>query len=108
MICGPLAHAEDDHRALGAVGALDLDVLEEAHRVDGADVGVDRVPVERLARARLDVDADRFLVDARIALDADGGDPIARRRRGGSAPPRGRAAAGAAIATMPASSDRPR
>ena len=46
-----------------------LHVVEEAHFVDGADVGVHRFGVERGAGQHLGLDADRFFLDPVVAAD---------------------------------------
>jgi len=79
----PLADAEDQHHPFRTGAALHLDVFEEPHRVDGAHVGIDRCGVVARAGTALDVDADRLVVDARVALDQhlrDGRGTRERRR----------------------------
>src|SRR5262245_15588346 len=50
------------------------DLVEDAHRVDRADVAVDRRLVERLPRLRPEVHADRVLLHADVPRDADARD----------------------------------
>src|SRR5438067_6399433 len=72
---GTLLHPEDDlDPVLGEARHVRVHLVEEAHRVDGADVPVDGVLVEGLARLRAQVDPDGVLLDAQVAGDADARD----------------------------------
>ena len=75
------------YQYVAAVDVFDpgLDVLEEAHLVDGLDVLIDRVLIERLAYVLRDVNLDCVGFDALIALNPDRRDHRrgALRERGG-------------------------
>src|SRR5205807_1791301 len=74
---GALLHPEDDlDPVLGEARHVGVHLVEEAHRVDGADVAIDGFLVEGLARLGAQVDPDGVLLDAQVA-----GDPDARDRR---------------------------
>ncbi len=80
----PLLHAEGhvDVVALGR-GHVGVDLVEEAHAVDRADVAVERVLVERRPGLGAEMDADRVLLDAEVARDphlADAGLALGLRR----------------------------
>src|SRR5207253_2426616 len=72
---GTLLHSEDDlDPVLGEARHVRVHLVEEDHRGDGADVPVDGVLVEGLARLRAQVDPDGVLLDAQVAGDADARD----------------------------------
>ncbi len=67
----PLVDVEGEHQTSALAGGLGRHLVEEAHRVDGANVLVEGVLVERRAGLRLQVDADGVFLDAHVADDVD-------------------------------------
>jgi hypothetical protein len=79
-----LDHEGQDELAVD-LARVHLDVLEEAQRVDGAQVAADLVKAQRLAFALADVAQDRLGLDAAVALDQDvvhGAARLPQRRAG--------------------------
>src|SRR6185295_1229436 len=68
-------HVERDrHGALLGRAHVGVDLVEEAHAVDRLHVAVEELLGERLAHLGPELDANRILLDAHVALDGHAGD----------------------------------
>src|SRR5215469_457287 len=72
----PLGDIEDEHHSRWRLFNVPADAAEEAHLINGLDVLVDRVGIERCSDARLQMNQDRLFIDALEAADFDLGDDL--------------------------------